>query len=214
MLPWKIKLKHVHNKTNNPDLWKAHHLLNKMSSYNSKCKWISKNIQPYKISSLQETKVMMKPIVFFLFCLCEAFWSWTWPILIGPFLHPDSGAAVNPISLEHASFVSNFQYFGTGAKDSNGHFEFLTYNPGVFPHSPYLHFPFMVWLNNAISGGCTQALVTQFYFKDKSPPRSPDTMHLDLLEVDPGKMYNYGTYVNGTITIKSSSSSTGVLSCN
>ncbi len=129
--------------------------------------------------------------------------------LNGNYLHPASGAALNPISPDHASIVSNFQYFGTDATDSDGHFEFLTYRPGVYPNRPYSHFHFMVWLNDVDNGGYTQALVTQFYFKGESPPGSPDVLQLDLHEVDPGKMCDYGSYVNDTIVIESISSSTG-----
>ena len=130
--------------------------------------------------------------------------------LNGNYLHPASGAALNPISPDHASIVSNFQYFGTDATDSDGHFEFLTYRPGVYPNRPYSHFHFMVWLNDVDNGGYTQALVTQFYFKDELPPY-PEMLQLDVVKVESDSdLYDYGSYVNGTIVIESEvSSSTG-----
>jgi len=130
--------------------------------------------------------------------------------LNGNYLHPASGAALNPISLDHASIVSDFQYFGTDATDSDGHFEFLTYRPGVYPNRPYSHFHFMVWLNDVDNGEYTQALVTQFYFKDESPP-FPEMLQLDVVKVESDSdLYDYGSYVNGTIVIESEvSSSTG-----
>jgi hypothetical protein len=130
--------------------------------------------------------------------------------LNGNYLHPASGAALNPISLDHASIVSDFQYFGTDATDSDGHFEFLTYRPGVYPNRPYSHFHFMVWLNDVDNGEYTQALVTQFYFKDELPP-FPEMLQLDVVKVESDSdLYDYGSYVNGTIVIESEvSSSTG-----
>jgi protocatechuate 3,4-dioxygenase beta subunit len=38
----------------------------------------------------------------------------------GNYLHPDSGG-------DASNLLSNFQYFGTDATDSNGRFDFLTY---------------------------------------------------------------------------------------
>jgi hypothetical protein len=128
--------------------------------------------------------------------------------LDGNYLHPDPGAAVNPASSDHASIVSDFQYFGTDATDSDGHFQFLTYRPGIYTNRPYSHFHFMVWLNNADNGEYEKALVTQFYFKDESPPY-PEILQLDVVEVDSGERFDYGSYVNGTIVIETSPSSTG-----
>jgi hypothetical protein len=128
--------------------------------------------------------------------------------LDGNYLHPDPGAAANPASSDHASIVSDFQYFGTDDTDSDGRFQFLTYRPGVYPNRPYSHFHFMVWLNDVDNGGYDQALVTQFYFKDESPPY-PEMLQLDVVEVDSADLYDYGSYVNGTIIIETSSSSTG-----
>ena len=97
-----------------------------------------------------------------------------WPDLDGNDLHPDPGAASNPILLDHASIISNFQYFGTDAMDSNGIFEFLIYKPGVYLHRPYSHFHVMLWLNDVNNGGYMHALVTQFYLKNESPTGSLD----------------------------------------
>eukprot|EP01083_Nonionella_stella_P247992 859137_1 len=66
--------------------------------------------------------------------------------LDGNYLHSHPGAAVNPPSSEHASTVSDFQYFGTDGTDYNGNFEFLTHRPGIYGARPYSHFHFMVWL--------------------------------------------------------------------
>jgi protocatechuate 3,4-dioxygenase beta subunit len=120
----------------------------------------------------------------------------------GNYLHPDPGAALNPISPDHASIVSDFQYFGTDATDSDGRFHFLTYRPGLYPSRPYSHFHFMVWLNDVDSGEFTKALVTQFYFKDELPPY-PEMLQLDVVKVVSGELYDYGSYVNGTIVIES-----------
>ena len=51
------------------------------------------------------------------------------------------------------------------------------------------------------------ALITQFYFRDESPP-FPDELALDVTEVDPS-MYKYGSYVNGTIVVDTNPSLTG-----
>ncbi|KAL3816692.1 hypothetical protein ACHAXA_009131 [Cyclostephanos tholiformis] len=127
--------------------------------------------------------------------------------LNGNYLHPDATAALLPLLSDHASIVSKFQYFGTDATDSDGRFQFLTYRPGKYPMRPYSHFHFMVWLNDVENGGYLQALVTQFYFKDESPP-FPEMLQLDVVEVD-SNLYDYGSYVNGTIVIESGSSVTG-----
>jgi hypothetical protein len=107
--------------------------------------------------------------------------------------------------------VSDFQYFGTDATDANGDFEFLTYRPGVYPNRPYSHFHFMVWLNDPVVGDDGEAplpaLITQFYFRDESPP-FPDILQLDVTEVDPS-MYKFGSYVNGTIVVDANPSLTG-----
>eukprot|EP00571_Detonula_confervacea_P007236 CAMPEP_0172329920 /NCGR_PEP_ID=MMETSP1058-20130122/61131_1 /TAXON_ID=83371 /ORGANISM="Detonula confervacea, Strain CCMP 353" /LENGTH=275 /DNA_ID=CAMNT_0013047115 /DNA_START=2740 /DNA_END=3564 /DNA_ORIENTATION=+ len=129
----------------------------------------------------------------------------------GNYLHPDPRAATSPKSPDHASIVSEFQYFGTDATDSEGNFEFLSYRPGAYPNRPYSHFHFMVWLNDPVVGDDGEdplpALVTQFYFKDESPP-FPDSLQLDVTEVDAG-IYTYGSYVNGTIVVDADSSLTG-----
>jgi protocatechuate 3,4-dioxygenase beta subunit len=130
--------------------------------------------------------------------------------LDGNYLHPDPGAAANPASSDHASVVSDFQYFGTDDTDSDGRFQFLTYRPGVYPNRPYSHFHFMVWLNdvNSDGGEYEEALVTQFYFRDESPPY-PEVLQLDVIGVDSVGLYDYGSYVNGTIVIETSSSTAG-----
>ncbi|KAL3772940.1 hypothetical protein ACHAW5_009631 [Stephanodiscus triporus] len=125
--------------------------------------------------------------------------------LDGNYLHPDPGAATNPASPDHSSIVSNFQYFGTDATDFDGRFEFLTYRPSPYPFRPYSHFHFMVWLNDVDNGGDTPALVTQFYFRDEAPPY-PEMLQLDVVEVEDSGLYNYGSYVNGTIVIEAISS--------
>ena len=108
----------------------------------------------------------------------------------GNYLHPDSGS----------STMSDFQYFGTDTTDTNGKFDFLTYRPGAYSNRP-VHFHFMVWVED------TQTLVTQFYFTDDPLSSSvPDMLRLDVIEVD-SNLYNYGSYVNGTIVIDGSSSS-------
>lgn len=124
----------------------------------------------------------------------------------GNYLHPNPRATVNSSpDPDHASVVSNFQYFGTDATDPSGNFEFLSYRPGIYPNRPYSHFHFMVWLGSdpgvgfAGNGQEGPALVTQFYFKDESPP-FPDELQLEVMEVNAG-LYNYGSYVNGTIVV-------------
>lgn len=131
--------------------------------------------------------------------------------LDGNYLHPLPRAANSPKSPDHSSIVSAFQYFGTDATDANGNFEFLTYRPGIYPDRPYSHFHFMVWLKDSVVGDDGEdslpALITQFYFKDESPPFA-DVLQLDVTEVDP-TMYKYGTYVNGTIVIDANLPLTG-----
>lgn len=131
--------------------------------------------------------------------------------LDGNYLHPNPQAANSPKFPDHSSIVSDFQYFGTDATDINGNFEFLTYRPGIYPNRPYSHFHFMVWLNDPVVGDDGEdplpALVTQFYFRDESPP-FPDELALDVTEVDPS-MYKYGSYVNGTIVVDANPSLTG-----
>jgi len=141
--------------------------------------------------------------------------------LDGNYLHPHPGAATSPKSPEHSSIINDFQYFGTDATDINGNFEFLTYRPGIYPNRPFSHFHFMVWLDydagdggdgngdNGDNGGgggddnggnASPALVTQFYFRDESPPFA-DVLQLDVTEVNNSNMYKYGSYVNGTIIV-------------
>lgn len=123
--------------------------------------------------------------------------------LDGNYLFPDdASAATNPQLLsEHAEIVSRFQYFGTDATDDNGHFQFLTYRPGIYTMRPYSHFHFMVWLEKDDSTiGDDPSLVTQFYFRDENPP-FPEGLQLDVTEVDYTR-YSYGSYVNGTIVVE------------
>ena len=109
----------------------------------------------------------------------------------GNYLHPESAIS---------STIPDFQYFGTDATDNDGKFDFLTYRPGAYSNRP-LHFHFMVWVDDA------QALVTQYYFTDDPLSSSvPDMLRLDVTEVD-SNLYGYGSYVNGTIVIDGSSSS-------
>mmetsp|Transcript_38963 Transcript_38963/g.83151 ORF Transcript_38963/g.83151 Transcript_38963/m.83151 type:complete len:227 (+) Transcript_38963:130-810(+) len=120
--------------------------------------------------------------------------------LDGNYLHPQADSF--PASPEHASIVSQFQYFGTDTTDSYGSFDFLTYRPGIYTQRPYSHFHFMVWLDDLAMGDAeTPALITQFYFKDESPPSwFPAVLQLDVTEADPAA-YEYGSYVNGTIVV-------------
>ncbi|KAL7428663.1 hypothetical protein ACHAXH_001335 [Discostella pseudostelligera] len=122
--------------------------------------------------------------------------------LDGNYLFPDStSAATNPQLSEHADMVSNFQYYGTDSTDQNGHFEFLTYRPGIYTMRPYSHFHFMVWLDeDDPTMGDEPSLVTQFYFRDEAPP-FPEVLQLDVTEVDSSR-YNYGSYVNSTIVVE------------
>jgi len=134
--------------------------------------------------------------------------------LDGNYLHPHQGAATSPKSPEHSTILSDFQYFGTDATDINGNFEFLTYRPGIYPNRPYSHFHFMVWLDYDAGGGddadvgsgddnggnASPALVTQFYFRDESPPFA-NVLQLDVTEVVNSNMYKYGSYVNGTMIV-------------
>jgi hypothetical protein len=121
--------------------------------------------------------------------------------LDGNYLFPDdASAATNPILSEHAEIVSRFQYFGTDATDDNGNFQFLTFRPGIYTMRPYSHFHFMVWLEEEDSTiGDDPSLVTQFYFRDETPP-FPEELQLDVTEVDYSR-YSYGSYVNGTIVV-------------
>lgn len=131
--------------------------------------------------------------------------------LDGNYLHPLAFSAPNPKSPEHSAIVSEFQYFGTDATDSDGAFEFLTYRPGIYTQRPFSHFHFMVWLDVGDDGGGgpdpsssssqpgMPALVTQFYFEDESPPFA-DALQLVVAEADLD-VYGYGSYVNGTIVI-------------
>ena len=121
--------------------------------------------------------------------------------LNGNYLHSSRFAAVNLEPLDE-----HFQYFGTDSTDSNGNFEFLTYRPGIYPNRPYSHFHFKVWLDGEDP---SPALVTQFYFSDEGGP-FPEVLQLDVVEVD-GSVYNYGSYVNGTIIVEDDSSSSGAL---
>ena len=61
---------------------------------------------------------------------------------------------------------------------------------------PYSHFHFAVYLNASKE----PTLITQFYFKDESP-LFPDALELDVINVDAGTSYNYGSYMNGTIVL-------------
>mgnify|MGYP000405388081 CR=1 FL=1 len=121
--------------------------------------------------------------------------------LNGNYLHSSRFAAVNSEPLDE-----QFQYFGTDSTDSNGNFEFLTYRPGIYPNRPYSHFHFKVWLDGEDP---SPALVTQFYFADEGGP-FPEVLQLDVVEVD-GSVYNYGSYVNGTIIVEDDSSSSNAL---
>ena len=112
----------------------------------------------------------------------------------GNYLHPN--AAVSSPLPQHVSIVENFQYFGTDVSDDNGNFDFLTYKPGIYIARPYSHFHFAVYLNASKE----PTLITQFYFKDESPP-FPDALELDVINVDAGTSYNYGSYMNGTIVL-------------
>lgn len=129
--------------------------------------------------------------------------------LDGNYLHPNPGAAGSPKSPDHASIISDFQYFGTDSTDSNGNFDFLTYRPGIYPNRPYAHFHFMVWLEGEPMVGddtgeyttLPNLVVTQFYFKDNVHPSFPEVLQLDdVTEVD-ANIYKYGGYVNGTIVV-------------
>lgn len=125
--------------------------------------------------------------------------------LDGNYLHPNPGAAGSPKSPDHASIVSDFQYFGTDSTDANGNFDFLTYRPGVYPNRPYSHFHFDVWLEVPVLGDDGEYttrpdLVTQFYFKGYSHASFPEVLQLDVTEVD-ASAYGFGGYVNGTIVV-------------
>ncbi|KAL9182490.1 hypothetical protein ACHAXT_013142 [Thalassiosira profunda] len=116
--------------------------------------------------------------------------------LNGNYLHSRPSAAGAPQLEDHASIVSDFQYFGTDATDENGAFDFLTYRPGIYSQRPFSHFHFMVWLD---AEDANPALVTQFYFRDESPP-FPEELHLDITPVD-ASIYGFGGYVNGTMVV-------------
>ena len=110
----------------------------------------------------------------------------------GNYLHPDSG--------DDSHLLSDFQYFGTDATDSDGRFDFLTYRPGAYANRPR-HFHFVVWVNDAESGEDSEALVTQFYFReDPLAATVPEALQLDLVEVD-SDLYMYRRYVNGMMVI-------------
>ena len=69
---------------------------------------------------------------------------------------------------------------------------------------PYSHFHFMVWLEkDDPTIGDDPSLVTQFYFKDETPP-FPEVLQLEVTEVDYSR-FNYGSYVNGTIVVEDAS---------
>ena len=129
--------------------------------------------------------------------------------LDGNYLHINPNAANNQQSPNHAPIVESFQYFGTATSNSNGHFEFLTYRPGIYVQRPYSHFHFMVWLEEPdVEGGAAVQdpdLITQFYFADQSGP-FPNVLQLDVMNVDDGGNYNYGSYMNGTIVMSTRSS--------
>ena len=115
----------------------------------------------------------------------------------GNYLHPNSGGAMLPIS----NLLSDFQYFGTDATDSDGRFDFLTYRPGAYADRPY-HFHFVVWVNHAESGEDSEALVTQFYFReDPLAATVSEALQLDLVEEVDSDLYMYRRYVNGTMVI-------------
>ena len=111
----------------------------------------------------------------------------------GNYLHPDSGG-------DASNLLSDFQYFGTDATDSDGRFDFLTYRPGAYADHPY-HFHFVAWVNDAESGEDSEALVTQFYFReDPLAVTVPKALQLDAVEED-SNLYRYRSYVNGTMVI-------------
>ena len=61
---------------------------------------------------------------------------------------------------------------------------------------PYSHFHFVVWLEkDDPTIGDDPSLMTQFYFKDETPP-FPEVLQLEVTEVDYSR-FNYGSYVNG-----------------
>ncbi|KAL7554947.1 hypothetical protein ACHAWF_018510 [Thalassiosira exigua] len=67
----------------------------------------------------------------------------------------------------------------------------------------------MVWINEPADDEveASPALVTQFYFREESPPY-PDVLQLDVVEVDPNT-HTFGSYVNGTIVVDDGSTVTG-----